>query len=105
MEDINEITPQQAYEQLSTHILIDVREMHEWLDGHPKGATHLPLSQIKLANIDSLPPKDQPINMICGKGVRSKKAAELLIEFGYENVSSVEGGFTKWKFDHLPCED
>ena len=107
MEEPKEINVEKAYQllQQKTHLLIDVREMHEWLEGHASEAIHLPKS--KLTNLDKvdLPDKNQPILTICAGGVRSLHVAELLIEHGFKDVTSVAGGLRAWKAAKLPVED
>jgi len=42
------------------------------------------------------------VGLICESGVRSAKAAAQLLELGYRNVFSVEGGTRRWRADGLP---
>jgi molybdopterin/thiamine biosynthesis adenylyltransferase len=41
---------------------------------------------------------------MCGSGARSLFAAEDLVRLGYRSVSSMAGGFTRWKNEGLPVE-
>ena len=64
-----------------TAVLVDVREADEWTAGHVKGATFLPLSELKDANAEAVAkklPKDKIIYTHCRAGRRSVAAAELL---------------------------
>jgi rhodanese-related sulfurtransferase len=80
----------------STLILIDVRELSEWTEGHLAKALHCPLSSFD----DSWPKlnggktfdQDQPIVIICRSGRRSAKALELLKARGFKNLSNLDGG-------------
>jgi molybdopterin/thiamine biosynthesis adenylyltransferase/rhodanese-related sulfurtransferase len=74
--------------------ILDVRKQHEWdivninadaLIAHEEVANHL--DQI---------PKDRPILVHCKMGGRSAKAAGVLIEHGYTDVTNLEGGITAW---------
>ena len=107
MDEPKEINVEKAYQllQKKTHLLIDVREMHEWLDGHASDAIHLPKSKLTNINNVDLPDKDQPILTICAGGVRSLHVAELLIENGFKDVQSVAGGLRAWKAAKLPVDD
>ena len=70
-----------------TAVLVDVREANEWKAGHVKGATFLPLSELKVANAEAVArklPKDKIIYTHCRAGVRSLAAAELLEKMGYD---------------------
>ena len=78
-----------------TSVLVDVREADEWKEGHVKGATFLPLSELKEANADAVAkklPKDKIIYTHCRAGRRSVAAAELLQKLGYD-VRPLKPGF------------
>ena len=77
--------------------LLDVREEHEYQDGHIKGAVNLPLREI-LGKKDSLP-KDKDIYVYCRSGHRSADAVNFLKSLGFEKVHNVEGGFIDISFN------
>jgi rhodanese-related sulfurtransferase len=77
--------------------LIDVREDHEWAAGRLPGARHLSKGIIE-RDIEKLyPDKQTELFLYCGGGYRSALAAHNLIKMGYNNVVSVEGGYSAWK--------
>ncbi|MBX0358135.1 MBL fold metallo-hydrolase [Halobacillus sp. Nhm2S1] len=45
-------------------------------------------------------PRDKEIAVVCAKGGSSQMVAEMLVEEGFENVYSVEGGMKAWS-EHL----
>lgn len=47
---------------------------------------------------------DRPVVVFCAGGTRSLFAAESLARLGYRQVSSMVGGFTRWKNEELPIE-
>jgi len=69
-------------------VLIDVREVDEWKDGHLKGAKHLALSDIKAGvkaeQLKTLIPAGKVVYLHCAAGGRCLKAADLLKEAGYD---------------------
>lgn len=69
--------------------IIDVREGFETAMGHIKGATLIPLSQIKKA--DDVLDKDKTYHIVCQSGGRSLQAAKKLSKKGYQ-VVNVMGG-------------
>lgn len=77
-------------------VLVDVREMGEWEDGHIDGATLAPLSDLSdeegLAAILPRLPKDKIVYTHCAFGVRSLKAAEILQKQGYD-VRPLKAGY------------
>lgn len=77
-------------------ILVDVRDLEEWKEGHVKDAVHLPLRQLmEKVDIEKLKeklPKDKIIYAHCAAGIRSLKAGKILIEHGYD-IRPLKPGF------------
>jgi adenylyltransferase/sulfurtransferase len=100
-KEVPEVTPQQVNELLSnngkSHVLLDVRESDEWRQGHLEGALPLPRGFLEIKVETAIPDKKAPIVAYCAGGVRSLLAAKAMKEMGYENVSSMSGGYTAWK--------
>lgn len=74
--------------------LIDVREPHEFQGGHITGAVNIPLSRLgeKWSSI----PRDKELFLYCQSGMRSKRAAAILMRKGLGPVSHLRGGFSSW---------
>jgi molybdopterin/thiamine biosynthesis adenylyltransferase/rhodanese-related sulfurtransferase len=77
--------------------LIDVREKNEWNEGHIPGAVHVPRGFLELQIEEAVPDKSQPVVLYCAGGTRSLIAGTTLKQMGYENVTSMAGGFGQWK--------
>lgn len=85
-------------------LFIDVREDHEWQDGHAKGAMHLGRGILE-RDIEKVEPKyDREIVLYCGGGYRSAMAADQMQKMGYTNVFSMAGGIRAWREAGLPEE-
>lgn len=84
--------------------LIDVRELAEWQELHIPGALHIPKDIIASSVSAQIPNKNQPIYLHCKGGVRSLFAAQTLIDLGYEEVYSVDGGIIDWAVAGYPLE-
>jgi len=78
-------------------LIIDVREKDEWLEGQIPGAKWIPRGFLELRIEDQVPERDTEMILYCAGGVRSALAAQSLRALGYENVSSLKGGFSSWK--------
>ncbi|PJB72767.1 MAG: hypothetical protein CO093_02215 [Alphaproteobacteria bacterium CG_4_9_14_3_um_filter_47_13] len=77
--------------------LIDVRELAEWEQGHIEGAYHLPLSALQINPEIYEPPQDKQCCILyCQKGMRSRKAAEILAQAGFTEIYSLRGGYEAW---------
>ena len=81
---------------------IDVRTPEEYTSGHAARAINIPLDDLT-ANIGRLE-RNEPVYLICETGNRSKKAAGVLKEAGFNNVISVAGGTQAWRGAGLPIE-
>lgn len=102
-QQVPEISPAQALaRQASGALLIDVREDHERADGTPAGALGLSRGFLELRIEQAEADRGRPILALCGSGQRSLLAAEALQRMGYRDVSSVAGGFNRWKAEGLP---
>lgn len=88
------ITPPELREMRSTCqplFLLDVREPHEYENGHLPGATHIRLPEVA-ARAGEIP-RHTPVVVYCQSGVRSAAAATLLQQkFGFTNLLSLAGG-------------
>jgi rhodanese-related sulfurtransferase len=86
------------------HVLIDVREDHEWTDGRLPGAMHLGRGIIE-RDIEALfADRSTPIVCYCGGGYRSVLVCDSLQKMGYTNTVSLAGGFRGWQDAGLPVE-
>src|SRR5438094_10255646 len=78
-------------------VILDVREKDEWREGHLDGAVSLPRGFLEIKVENTVPDKNTPIVAYCAGGVRSLLAAKIMREMGYQNVSSMAGGYAAWK--------
>ena len=76
-------------------LLLDCRRVNDYKLGHIENALHahdaLVESLIRSEN------KSRNMVIYCYHGHTSEHLAELLANFGYTDVYSVEGGFDQWK--------
>jgi molybdopterin/thiamine biosynthesis adenylyltransferase/rhodanese-related sulfurtransferase len=85
-------------------LLVDVRELDEWTEGRIPGAVHIPRGFLESRIEQAAPDRAQSILLYCAGGARSAFAAKSLGELGYENVTTLAGGYTDWKRSGLPTE-
>jgi molybdopterin/thiamine biosynthesis adenylyltransferase/rhodanese-related sulfurtransferase len=101
--EITEVDAPQARD-LDGHLFVDVREQEEWDEGHIPGAVHIPRGYLESRIEAAAPDRAQPIVVYCAGGSRSAFAAKSLEELGYENVTSLAGGYTDWKRNGFPTQ-
>jgi sulfur-carrier protein adenylyltransferase/sulfurtransferase len=98
--EIKEVTPEDVDERLrrgDKFLILDVREDEEVEHGILPGARHVTRGHLESRVEDVLTDKDAEVVVYCAGGVRSAFATKTLEELGYSNVSSMSGGFTRWK--------
>jgi len=73
-------------------VIVDVRELDEWNEGHVKDAKLVSLSGVKSDTADlSALPKDKTIYCYCRAGKRALATAALLSAKGYHATALKEG--------------
>ena len=71
-------------------VLLDVRTIEEYREGHIEGSINLPLDRIStIENI--VKDKNSPIFVHCYSGSRSGRAVDYLKQIGYNNVKNIGG--------------
>lgn len=104
MTALKEITPQQAWQMMNEQnaILVDIRDLPRFIHSHPKGAFHL--TNQSYNEFQKMVNYEDPIIVSCYHGISSRNVATFLIEQGYDNVYSMQGGFMGWEQANLPIE-
>jgi rhodanese-related sulfurtransferase len=92
-------TVTEAHDRPPGAVLLDVREDHEWEEGHAPGAVHLPMGRITSQNL----PAGRPLYCICRSGNRSGRVVEVLTGAGID-ARNVTGGMRAWALAGLPVE-
>ncbi len=78
-----------------SYALIDVRQPFEYEEGHLPGAKLTPLPQLVQSIADLDPAK--PTILYCAVGGRSRMAARLLAQSGFQEVYNLQGGIEAWE--------
>jgi rhodanese-related sulfurtransferase len=104
---VRETTPEEVSRKQAageSFYFVDVREDGEWLKGRAKGALHLGKGIIERDVEKAIPDHKAEIILYCGGGYRSALAADTLQRMGYQNVISMDGGWTRWRELGYPTE-
>jgi sulfur-carrier protein adenylyltransferase/sulfurtransferase len=104
--EIDEVDAVRARELIETGdpVIVDVREQDEWDEGHLPGAIHIPRGNLESRIEAAVPDRSRELVLYCAGGSRSAFATKSLQELGYENVTSLAGGFTDWKRNGFPID-
>lgn len=81
-------------------VVLDVRTVDEYNAGHIPDTILIPVLELE-SRLDELRVSDH-ILVYCRSGVRSAKAAGILIDNGFTRVSNMKGGFIQWQAKDLP---
>jgi len=81
---------------------VDVREDEERAQGMAEGALGVPMGELAASPAAYLADPQAPILLICRSGQRSKRVAAQLLQQGYTQVFSVQGGTLRWREEGLP---
>ena len=92
IKTINVHELKELYDASPDLCLIDVREDHEWDEMRIPRAIHIPKDTLVSVIEQTIPDKKCAIYLHCRGGVRSLYAANCLMELGYQDVYSVDGG-------------
>ncbi len=100
---VDQVDVATAYrQQQSGSLLIDVRAADQCTAGMANNAINIPrhqlLVELRKKNIN----QQQSLLVICAQGNQSLLAAAELLEQGYQQVQSVQGGLAAWRQANLP---
>jgi rhodanese-related sulfurtransferase len=114
---VTEVPPADAYEAQQSddvHLIIDVREPHEFDDAHIQDSVNVPRGVLELRADADAPTADPALSgdksrrivLYCTKspGARSLLAARTLQDMGYEGVEVLGGGLDAWTEAGLPVQ-
>ncbi|MGL5361158.1 MAG: thiosulfate sulfurtransferase GlpE [Shewanella sp.] len=78
--------------------IVDIRDSNSFNNGHIAGAFNL--NNDNLVQFISEADMDSPLVVVCYHGISSQTAAQYLCEQGFDDVYSLEGGFSAWHGAH-----
>ncbi|MBK4989071.1 thiosulfate sulfurtransferase GlpE [Pseudomonas sp. S36] len=96
MSEFKRIPPEQALAlKQAGAVVVDIRDPQAFAAGHISGARHLDNQSvpdfIRSADLDA------PTLVVCYHGNSSQSAAAYLVNQGFSDVYSIDGGFELWR--------
>ncbi|MCF6094995.1 rhodanese-like domain-containing protein [Microaerobacter geothermalis] len=91
-----ELQPNEFKEKMKSGQLIDVRTESEYRNGHIPGSINIPLHSLR-RNMGKIS-KEKEVLLYCQSGMRSKKAAKILIGKTKPVCYHLKGGISNWPF-------
>ena len=106
-EKIRSYNVEQFAKQIKSEkiILVDVRTAKEYNEGHiPQADCNIDVLKSNfIYHAHRLLPRNRAIALYCKGGVRSKRAAKQLMEYGYK-VFDLDKGYDEWVKAGMPTE-
>jgi rhodanese-related sulfurtransferase len=98
-----EISVDQAYQKYQEGAyVLDVRTPEEWDAYHAPGTTLIPLDELS-ARLNEVP-QDKEIVVVCRTDNRSADGRDILLDAGFQRVTSMSGGLYAWREAGYPLE-
>ncbi len=97
LKQITHTEAQQLMEEREI-IVADVRDRESFEQERMTNAIHLSMSALQ--DFTETADKTHPILVYCYHGISSQSVAQHLVEQGFMEVYSLQGGFSAWKANH-----
>lgn len=92
------MTPQALSEQMASDqqpVVVDIRDSNSFAVGRIQGSKALDNSNVQTFIEQTA--KDTPVVVCCYHGNSSQSAAQFLVDQGFSEVYSLQGGYEMWK--------
>ncbi|MFZ6000697.1 MAG: rhodanese-like domain-containing protein [Bacteroidota bacterium] len=97
------LTPQEFQDKFKPEaVIIDVRTPEEFTSGNLPNSLNIDFKNPEFEQNISLLDKEKTYLVYCASGVRSGKAANLMIEKGFKSVYALDGGLNAWQKAGMP---
>ena len=98
------VTPSEAVLMINRQnaIVLDVRDVSEFANGHIGDAKHIPLAELDSRLKELTKYKAKPVIVNCQVGGRSAKACDILRKNDFTQVHNLQGGLNAWIQAKLP---
>jgi thiosulfate/3-mercaptopyruvate sulfurtransferase len=82
-------------------LIFDVRDAQSYAQGHILGAQHL--CDANMHQVLTAHEKNRPVLIYCYHGNMSQSVAQMLIDFAFREVYSMDGGYESWRLALGAC--
>ncbi len=82
-------------------LLLDVRTVQEFADGHIFGAVNIPVQELDRRLDELAASKDRDVVVYCRSGARSARAKSMLKQAGFSKVHDL-GAMSRWNAGGAP---
>ncbi|PKH87149.1 rhodanese-like domain-containing protein [Colwellia sp. Bg11-28] len=101
-KDINQTELQQIMKNDKQVILLDVRTVEEFEEGHIPNAVNIPHKELEARLAELTGAKNTQVVIYCRSGRRAEVAREVLVKNGFNELDHLSGDFNEWSSNNLP---
>jgi len=101
-QDISQKQLQHLMKSDTQPILLDVRTVEEFEQGHIPNAINIPHKELEARLAELSGKNDSQIVIYCRSGRRAEVAKQVLVDAGYTQLDHLSGDFNAWTSSELP---
>jgi len=101
-KDITQVELQQLIQSEQKIILLDVRTVEEFVEGHIPNAVNIPHKELEARLAELAGAKETQIVIYCRSGRRAEVAKQVLVKSGFSQLDHLTGDFNGWTSSKLP---
>lgn len=101
-KDISQTQLQQVLKNDKQVILLDVRTVEEFEEGHIPSAINIPHKELEARLAELSGAKNTQVVIYCRSGRRAEVARQVLEKSGFNQLDHLSGDFNEWSSKNLP---
>jgi len=101
-KDITQAELQQLMQTEKEVVLLDVRTVEEFVEGHIPSALNIPHKELEARLAELSDAKEIQIVIYCRSGRRAEVAKQVLVKNGFTHLDHLTGDFNGWTSSKLP---
>ncbi len=101
-KDISQSQLQQLMKNDKQLIVLDVRTVEEFEEGHIPNALNIPHKELEARLAELSGAKHTQVVIYCRSGRRAEVAKQVLVKNGFDQLDHLSGDFNEWTSNNLP---
>ncbi|TWX67771.1 rhodanese-like domain-containing protein [Colwellia demingiae] len=103
-KDISQTQLQQIMKNDKQVVVLDVRTVEEFEEGHIPNAVNIPHKELEARLAELTGAKNTQVVIYCRSGRRAEVAREVLVKNGFNELDHLSGDFNEWSSNNLPTK-
>ena len=101
-KDISQSQLQKIMKNDQQVIVLDVRTVEEFEQGHIPNAVNIPHKELEARLAELSGAKNTQVVIYCRSGRRAEVAKQVLVKSGFNQLDHLSGDFNEWTSNNLP---